>query len=44
MAKANGLTPYRWYQEPRWSRATMVAVYDVEMAMQWWTVEDKRKD
>lgn len=33
-------TPREWYREPRWSRATMVAQYNTEVAISWWSAED----
>jgi hypothetical protein len=43
VARAWELSPDEWYRRPRWSRAAMVAQYDVEMAIQWWTAEDNAR-
>jgi len=40
--KAWLLTPSKWYQEPRWSRATMIAFESGESGIGYWMAEDKR--
>jgi len=42
VAKACGLTPTQWYQEPRWSRAAMVAYADGKARVDYWMAEDSK--
>ena len=40
VARHWALTPTQWYQEPRWSRAAMVAYTRTANAIEYWLDED----
>jgi len=42
-AKDWSLTPKDWFEEPRWSRAAMVAQRRVRNRIDFWLVEDRPK-
>jgi hypothetical protein len=42
IAKEWNLTPREWYDEPRWSRATMVAASRYERRVEHWMYEDNK--
>jgi len=44
VAKDWGLTPSQWAQEPRWSRATMMAQSETEGDIEFWLVEDSKSN
>lgn len=40
VARHWGLTPTQWHQEPRWSRAAMIAYNRTANAIEYWLAED----
>jgi hypothetical protein len=43
-ARKWGVKPHEWSLAPRWSRAMMVAQVETEMKVNWWMVEDAKRN